>query len=50
MPLINCVVYLTLTWSEKCVITSKATREADLDADPAVEEINNQLNVFLNVF
>ena len=34
-------MFLTLTWSEKCVITSKATREADPDADPAVDEINN---------
>ena len=27
IPLINCEVSLTLTWSENCVITSKATRE-----------------------
>ena len=32
---------MTLTWSENCVITSKATREADPDADPAVDQINN---------
>ena len=38
--LINCEVSLTLTWSENCVITSKATREADADADPAVAGIN----------
>ena len=25
-----------LTWSEKCVITSKATRDTDFDADLAV--------------
>ena len=34
-PLINCEMDLILTWSENCVITSKATR-ADPDADPAV--------------
>ena len=32
---------MTLIWSENCVITSKATREADPDADPAVAGINN---------
>ena len=26
MPLINCEINLILTWSEKCVITSKATK------------------------
>ena len=44
MPLINCEVSLTLTWSENCVLTSKATREADPDADPAVAGINNPTN------
>ena len=34
---------MTLTWSENFV-TSKATREADLDADPAVAGINNPTN------
>ena len=41
MPLINCVVSLTLAWSKNCVLTSKATRDDDPDADPAVDEINN---------
>ena len=41
IPLINCEVSLTLTWSKNCVIKSKATREADPDADPAVAGINN---------
>ena len=27
MPLINCEINLILTWSEKCVLTSKATRD-----------------------
>ena len=36
MPLINCEVFLT--WSESCVLTSKATRHAA----PWVDAINNQ--------
>ena len=41
MPLINCEVSLTLTWCENCVLTNKAYREGDADADPAVNEISN---------
>ena len=48
-PLINCEVSLTLTWSENCVITSKATREADLDVDPAVAGINNPTNAVFKI-
>ena len=44
IPLINCEVSLTVTWSENCVITRKATREADPDADPVVAGINNPTN------
>ena len=44
MPLINCEVSLTLTWSLNCVLTSKATRDANPDVDPAVVEINNPTN------
>ena len=44
IPLINCEVSLALTWSENYVLTIKATREADPDADPAVAGINNQTN------
>ena len=40
-PLVNYEVSLTLIWSENCVITSKATREAEPDPDPAVAGINN---------
>ena len=36
IPLINCKINLFLTWSEKCVLTSKATRDADPDVNPAV--------------
>ena len=41
IPLINCEVSLTLTWYKICVRTSKATRQADPDANPAVVVINN---------
>ena len=49
IPLINCEVYLTLTWSENCVIRGKATREADPDADPAVAGINNPTDATFNL-
>ena len=38
---INYEINLILTWSENCVVTSKAAKYADPDADPAVAEINN---------
>ena len=44
-PLINCEVSLTLTWSENCVLTSKATR----DADPVVAGINNPTNAIFKI-
>ena len=47
--MINCEVSLTLTWSEKCAITSKATRETDPDTDPAVDEINNPTNAIFKI-
>ena len=40
---------MTLTWSENCVITSKATRDADPDADPAVAGINNPTNATFKI-
>ena len=49
MPLINCEVSLTLSWSENCVITSKATREDGPDADPAVTGINNPTNATFKI-
>ena len=33
IPLINCEVFLTLIWSENCVLVSKATKNADPDAE-----------------
>ena len=41
IPLINCEIELILTWFKNCVLTSKATREADYGADPIVYEIDN---------
>ena len=49
MSLINCEVSLILTWSENCVLTSKATRDADPDADPAVAEVNNLTNAVFKI-
>ena len=49
MPLIHCEVSLILTWSENCVLTSKATREADPDANPVVVEINNPTSAVFNI-
>ena len=49
IPLIDCKVFLTLTWSENCVITRKATRETDPDADPAVAAINNPTNATFKI-
>ena len=40
MPLINCEVYLTLTWYENCVltdITTQPARNANPNADPPVQ-------------
>ena len=48
-PLINFEVSLTLTWSENYVITSKATRKADPDADLAVAGTNNPRNVTFKI-
>ena len=40
---------MALTWSKNCVITSKATREADPDADPAIAGINNRTNAVFKI-
>ena len=49
MPLIDCEVSLTLTWSKNFVLTSKATRDDDPHADPAVDEINNPTNATFKI-
>ena len=41
ITLINYEINLILTWSKNCVITSKATRDADIDAIPEVAAVNN---------
>ena len=43
MPLINCEVSLALTWFEKCILTSKATRDGR--GKPLVLAVNNPTNV-----
>ena len=48
MPLINCEVSLTLTWSKNSVL-SKATRDDAPDADPALDEINNLRNATFKI-
>ena len=45
IPLINSGKNLILNWSEICVLTSKATR----DADPAVAAINNPTNATFKI-
>ena len=47
MPLINCKVSLTLTWSKNCVLTSKAT--GDASDDPLVLGINNSTNTTFKI-
>ena len=42
IPLINSEINLILTWSENCVLSSKATRDADPDANPAVLQLITQ--------
>ena len=45
IPLINWEINLILTWSENCVLTSKATRDADPDANPAIAAINANVTI-----
>ena len=49
IPLINCNVELILTWFNNCVLISKATREADYDADPVVYETDNPENAIFEI-
>ena len=44
IQLINSGINLILKWYENYVLTSKATRDADPDTDPAVAAINNPIN------
>ena len=45
MALINCEINLILTWSEKCALTNKTTR----DAVPAVTGIDNLTNAIFQI-
>ena len=49
IPLINSEINLILTWSENCVLTNKATIDADPSADPAVAAINNPKNATFKI-
>ena len=49
MLLINCEINLILAWSENCLLTSKATRNANPDANPAVAAINNPTNATFKI-
>ena len=51
MPLINCEINLILTWSENCVLTSKATRDAvpAQGGNPAVAAIDNTTNATFKI-
>ena len=50
IPLINCEINLISTWSENCLLTqSKATRDADPDADPVVAAIENPANATFKI-
>ena len=49
MPLINCEINLILTWTENFVLTSKATRDANPDVNPAIAAVNNLANVTFKI-
>ena len=49
MPLINCEINLTLTWSENCVLASKATKDANPDVNPAIAAVDNPTNATFKV-
>ena len=49
IPLIKCEITLMLTWSENCVITSKARKDADPDVDPAKAAFNNPANAIFEI-
>ena len=53
MPLINCEINLILTWSENCVLKSKAQRNKFIgsgsDENPQFSEINNPANAIFKI-
>ena len=50
-PLINCEINIILKWSENCVLTSKATRDAvsAQGENPAVAAVNNPANATFKI-
>ena len=49
IPLINCEVNLILTCSENCVLSHKATRDVDPDANPVVAAVDNPTNATFKI-
>ena len=49
VPLINNETNLILSYSGNCLITSKATRDADPDANPLVAVVNNPINAIFKI-
>ena len=49
MPLINCEICLILTLPENCVLTIKATRDANPDVNPAIAAVNNPINAIFKI-
>ena len=49
IPLINCKLELILTWFKNCALISKATREANYDADLIVRKIDNPENATFQI-
>ena len=49
MPLINCEINLIFTWSEICVLASKATRNPDPNANPTVAATDNPTNATFKI-
>ena len=45
MPLINCEINLILTWSENCVLTSKAQRDKFIGTGSDENPQSNKCNI-----
>ena len=49
IQLINCEIELILTWFKNGVRISKATREANYNANPVVQKIDNPENAIFKI-
>ena len=49
MPLINCKMSLTLTWSESCILTNITTQTAAQGDNPARERIDAPTNATFKI-